>query len=152
MLRTSHPSTRGPRHLGRGAGLPVVGTAVVAVLAVAVVVLAFRLRDESSSEPERADLAALETRVAELDGELTALGRTARDLARQTLASLDKADKAAAAASGKQATRQRLLARCLGQVQRQVDDLQAYLALGTSPRRDRVSGGCVSLLQPRFRP
>jgi hypothetical protein len=36
------------------------------------------------------------------------------------------------------------------QVQREIDDLQAFLAYRTPPRRDRVSGPCRTLLKPRF--
>lgn len=144
--RRSHLSQRGPRPQ-RSSTTAIVGTTVVAVLAVVVVVLAFRVADKSGDDTSGADRAQLETRIAEVDGRVADLHKTVRDLARQALANLDRATKSGAAQNKSQAA----VARCLTQLQNEVDDLQAYLAYGTPPRRDRVSGGCVALLQPQIK-
>jgi hypothetical protein len=154
--RRTHLSNRGPGPRARPrrtSSVGFVGTAIIAVLAVVVVVLAYRLSKHTDGGASAGDVSALEARVDELNGRLNQLETTTRQLARQ--AARTRTPPAANGGSLEEERAQMkteaLLGSCLGQIQRQIDDLQAYLAYGTAPRRDRVSGGCVSLLQPRFR-
>ncbi len=39
---------------------------------------------------------------------------------------------------------------CLYKVQREIDDLQAYLVYHTTPVSKRLTGACLRLLVPRF--
>ncbi len=123
----------------------IAATSVIAVLAVAVAVISYRsVHSDSGVSPSR--VSALEARVDELAGQLSGASKAARTAARQAKAAAAAAKKAAAGAK----PQNKGLSTCLVEVQREIDDLQAYLAYGTSPRRDRVSGACAKLLQPRF--
>jgi hypothetical protein len=144
--RRQHISTKAPRRRrGGGAWVAIAGTAAVAVLAVVVVVLAYRVGHRSDG-PTAGDLSALEQRVDELGSRVDAMQATVKDVTAQAKAALTKASKSAPKAGSDSQ-----LSTCLAQVQRQIDDLQAYLAYRTPPRRDRVSGACLRLLQPRFK-
>lgn len=145
---------RARRHLSSGHSRPpgrrssataIAGTVIVAVLAVVVVVLAYRVGHRHTG-PTIGDFSELEARVDELAGQMNAMQATVDAVARQAKATLAKAKRNAPAQA-----RDTGLAACLVQVQREVDDLQAYLAYRTPPRRDRVSGSCLALLQPRFK-
>jgi cob(I)alamin adenosyltransferase len=122
----------------------IAGTTIIAVLAVVVVVLSYRVADRKSSIGQQ-DFSALEARVNELNGRLNGVQQDAQKALGQAQASLAAAKKAPKSQA------QPRLAACLQQLQRQIDDLQAYLAYRTPPRRDRVSGACLRLLQPRFK-
>jgi len=156
--RQKHSSTRGPRgpvapgpaparSRPKGASTAMAGTAIVAVLAVVVVVLAYRVGHHSGG-PTVGDVSELEARIDAIGGQVNAMQATVDNAAAQAKVALARSSRPA-----KQPAQpaQPLLATCLTQVQREVDDLQAYLAYGTRPRRDRVSGPCLRLLNPRFR-
>ena len=143
--RRQHTSMRGSRSRSwwtSGAGIA--GTAVVAVLAVAVVVLAFRHR--GGSEVSRGDLTALQAQVDSVDGRVAALQRALEALARKPTG-----EPKVPAATKQIAARQALAERCLTQLQAQIDDIIAYLSYGPAPTRTRVTGACVSLLEPHGR-
>jgi hypothetical protein len=136
------PLSPGPMRVtrpGRSATAAIAGTAVVAILAVLVVVLSYRVGHRSRSV-SLSDLSAVEARVDALSGQTADLQTRLRALAKQHTP----------AARPATAKADRRLAACLTQVQREIDDLQGYLAYRTPPRRDRVSGGCLALLRPRF--
>ena len=118
-------------------------TAVIGVLAVVVAMLSYRTATRDDSGPSSSQLAALEARVDILAGQLGAAQKSA-----QTAAADAKVALAAASTAPRPA--QPALATCLTQVQREIDDLWAYLAYRTSPHRNRVSGTCRTLLKPRF--
>jgi hypothetical protein len=136
------PLQTGPARVsrqGRSATAAIAGTAVVAILAVLVVVLSYRVGHRGSSV-SFSDVSAVEARVDALSGQMADLQKQVHTLAKRSTparATTAKAD--------------RRLAACLTQIQREVDDLQAYLAYRTPPRRDRVSGSCLTLLRPRFK-
>jgi hypothetical protein len=127
---------RAPRR-SRSATSAIVGTTVVAILGVLVVVLSYRAGHQESTA-SLADLSAVEARVDALAGQITGLRESV-----QAVAKKKGAAPAKASADGK-------LGVCMSQVQREIDDLQAFLAYRTPPRRDRVSGACRTLLKPRF--
>jgi hypothetical protein len=127
---------RAPRR-GRSATSAIVGTTVVAILGVLVVVLSYRAGHQESSA-SLADVSAVEARVDALAGQIAGLRDSVNTLAKKR-----------AVAPAKTGTDQKL-GVCLTQVQREIDDLQAFLAYRTPPRRDRVSGSCRALLSPRF--
>ena len=122
----------------------IAGTTIIAVLAVVVVVLSYRVADRNNGVSAK-DVSGLEARVDELNGRLDAMRATVQTSARQAKASLAAAKHAPRSATQPQ------LAACLAQVQREIDDLQAYLSYRTPPHRDRVTGACLRLLQPRFK-
>ncbi len=139
------PTYRRPRTRPKRSGVTAIAvTTVIAVLAVVVAVLSYQAvhRDPSSSAT---DVSQLEARIDEIAGQLDATQATARTAARQARASLASVKKKAAAPPAKPG-----LSACLVEVQREIDDLQAYLAYRTPPRRDRVQGACQRLLRPRF--
>jgi hypothetical protein len=143
--RHRHPSYRGPSTpRSRSATAAIAGTAVVAILAVLVVVLSYRVGHRNTSVSS-GDLSEVKARIDELSGRVNGLQATVRNVARQANASRGKTAQKTQTKSDPQ------LATCLTQLQREVDDLQAYLAYRTPPRRDRVSGACLTLLQPRFK-
>jgi hypothetical protein len=119
---------------------------VVAVLAVVVAVLSYQLVHHSSSASQN-DVSGIEARLDEIAGQVQAIQSTATAAEREA-----RAAEAAAAKHPKPAAtpQQPGLARCLVEVQREIDDLEGYLAYSTPPRRDRVSGACATLLHPRF--
>jgi hypothetical protein len=127
---------RAPRR-SRSATSAIVGTTVVAILGVLVVVLSYRAGHRESTA-SLADVSAVEARVDALAGQIAGIRESVRTLAKQR-----------GAAPAKARFDQRLGA-CMTQVQREIDDLQAFLAYRTPPRRDRVSGPCRTLLKPRF--
>ena len=133
------PGTIRPARNGRSATSAVVGTAVVAILAVLVVVLSYRLGHHSDGASV-SDVSAVEARIDVLSGQVRALQKTVHTVAVKV--------RTPAGAGATKASRK--LSLCLTQVQREIDDLQAYLAYRTPPRRDRVSGSCRTLLRPRF--
>ena len=136
-------SSRAPHtRRGRSGTAAIAGTAVVAILAVLVVVLSYRV-GHHHGDVSPTDFSAVEARVDALSGQVGEMQKSLRVLAKKRPA---KAAPASAAAV-KQARR---LSVCLTQVQREVDDLQAYLAYRTPPRRDRVTGTCRAMLLPRF--
>jgi hypothetical protein len=110
---------------------------VVAILGVLVVVLSYRAGHQENAA-SLADVSAVEARMDALAGQVAGLRQTV-----QTLAKKQGAAPAKARADDK-------LGACMTQVQREIDDLQAFLAYRTPPRRDRVSGSCRTLLTPRF--
>ncbi len=118
-------------------------TAIIAALTVGVVVLSYRLADGKDGVG-KADFSALEARVSVIDRRLAGAQKTAQAAVRQARAN------SAAVRRIPRPKAQPQLAPCLTQLQREIDDLQAYLAYGTTPRLDRVSGGCLRLLKPRF--
>jgi hypothetical protein len=120
-------------------------TAVIGVLTVAVAMLSYQAATNDSGSNNSSELSALEARVDALDGRLTAAQYTARRAAADAQASLTAVRKLPRAS-----TSQPGLSNCLKQVQREIDDLQAYLAYRTPPRRNRVAGACRTLLTPRF--
>jgi len=110
---------------------------VVAILGVLVVVLSYRAGHRESTA-SLADVSAVEARVDALAGQIAGL--------RDSVQTLAKKRGAAPATTGAD----KRLGVCMTQVQREIDDLQAFLAYRTPPRRDRVSGSCRTLLTPRF--
>lgn len=141
-------SARGPRSSRpRRSGVTAIAvTGVIAVLAVAVAMLSYQAATNDSGSDNSSELSALEARVDLLDGQLAATQRNAQRAVADAKASLALARKAVRPGTSQQPG----LANCLKQVQREIDDLQAYLAFHTPPRRDRVSGTCRTLLVPRF--
>ena len=138
------PTYRRPRTRPKRSGVSAIaGTTVIAVLAVVVAVLSYQAvhHDPSSSA---SDVAQLESRLDAVAGQLDATQATARAAERQARASLTAVKKKTAPAAKPG------LSACLVEVQREIDDLQAYLAYRTPPRRDRIQGACRRLLQPRF--
>jgi hypothetical protein len=126
---------RAPRR-SRSATSAIVGTTVVAILGVLVVVLSYRAGHQQSTA-SLADVSAVEARVDALAGQIAGLRESVQTLAKKRGAAPAK-------------TQDRQLGACMTQVQREIDDLQAFLAYRTPPRRDRVSGPCRTLLKPRF--
>ena len=104
-----------------------------------VVVLSYRVGHRGSSV-SFSDVSAVEARVDALSGQMTDLQKQVHTLAKRS----------APVARPATAKADRRLSACLTQVQREIDDLQGYLAFRTPPRRDRVSGSCLALLRPRF--
>ena len=160
-LGSSHIPFRGPRapRRRRSPVTAIAVTAVIGVLAVVIAMLSYQAATNDSGSGNSNDLSALEARVDLLDGRLLAVQK--RLLAAQKTTQRAAADAKSAAARAKATlaaarkkpravTPQPGLAHCLTQVQREIDDLQAYLAFRTPPRRDRVSGTCRTLLTPRF--
>lgn len=145
--RNVHASQRGPRGPRRGrSGVSAIAvTAVIAVLAVVVAMLSYKAATRKPSASS-GDVSALEARLDELAGQLAAVQQTSNTALRDAKTSLAVAGKRPRPA----APAQPAFAACLTQMQREIDDLQAYLAYRTPPRRDRVSGACKSLLKPRF--
>jgi hypothetical protein len=124
----------------------IAGTTVIAVLAVVVAVLSYHAATKDSSG-SAADVSRLEARLDELAGQLAATQATAQAAARQARASLAAAKKKPTRATAPVLPG---LATCLSEVQREIDDLQAFLAYRTPPHRNRVHGSCATLLKPRF--
>lgn len=119
-------------------------TAVIGVLAVTVAMLSYKAATRESTSSV-GDVSALEARLDALSGELATAQTTARTAAADAKASLALARKA-----GRTTTQQPGLAHCLVQMQHEIEDLQAYLAYRTPPRRGRVTGACRTLLTPRY--
>jgi hypothetical protein len=121
------------------------------VLAVVVVVLAVKLRDDGGggdkAKAAPADTAALAARLDAAERSIVSLRKTIVGLGRELKADLAKTTKQTAPP----VTRTQRLESCIVQLQDEVDDLQAYLSYGTTPRASRVSGACLNLLRPRFR-
>jgi hypothetical protein len=141
-----YQSQRGPRRPPRRSSTgAIAATAAVAVLAVVVVVLSYRV-GHGHSGPSAGDFSELEARIDELGGQVNGMQAAVRTAAQQAKEALAKAQKTTPQAKGNPA-----LAACLVQVQREVDDLQGYLAYRTPLQRNRVSGACLALLQPRFK-
>jgi hypothetical protein len=147
----SYPGPRAPRTARRGrSGVTAIAfTAVIGVLAVTIAMLSYQAATNDSGSDNSSELSALEARVDLLDGRLAAAQKTARRAAADAKASLAAVRKKPSVTSPR-ATPQPGLARCLTQVQREIDDLQAYLAFRTPPHRHRVTGACRTLLTPRF--
>jgi hypothetical protein len=116
-------------------------TTVVAILAVLGVVLSYRVGHRGSGDVSLANFSAVEARVDALSGQVAELQKSVKVLAKRST----RAPSSAAATKAN-----KRLSTCLTQMQREIDDLQAYLAYRTPPRRDRVSGTCRALLTPRF--
>lgn len=121
-------------------------TAVIGVLAVAVAVLSYNASHRSSNA-SASDISALEARVDTLAGQLAGAQQSARTAAADAQRSLAAIRKLKLPAQPQQ---QPGLARCLVQMQREIDDVEAYLATRTPPRRGRVTGACKTLLTPRY--
>ena len=139
------PTYRRPRTRPKRSGVSAIaGTTVIAVLAVVVAVLSYQAVHRDPS-PSASDVSQLESRLDEVAGRLDATQATARSAARQAQASLAAVKKKAGAPAAQPG-----LSACLVEVQREIDDLQAYLAYRTPPRRDRIQGACRRLLEPRF--
>ena len=144
--RQLHVSERGPRPpaRGRSGATAIAVTTIIAVLAVVVVVLSYRVAGSQNGADSK-DVSALEARIDVLAGQVDGLQTGVRQAARDARASLTAAKRTPTQHA------QPALTACLAQIQREIDDLQAYLAYRTPPRRDRVSGACLRLLQPRFK-
>jgi hypothetical protein len=146
--RRARDSRQGPkpprRRRGRSGTAAIAATTAIAVLAVVVTVLSY----EAATRPpgiRESDLAAVEARLTLLGGQLD-------DLKSRLAATTKTANKAQATAklarTGKPRTPN--LSVCLYQVQREIDDLQAYLVYLTTPTQRRITGACARLLVPRF--
>jgi hypothetical protein len=116
----------------------------VAVLSIAVVWLAARHPHPAAVT----DTSALRSRVTLLEARLDTLQDTASSLATQTAAQLEAqaAELKRLRARGQTPA---LDARCLTQVQQEIDDIRGFIAFRTGIRK-RVSAECTALLQPRF--
>ncbi|HKP17220.1 MAG TPA: hypothetical protein VJT84_01995 [Gaiellaceae bacterium] len=172
----AHPAAGEPRNPLRSpspAAAALAATAVVAILAVVAVALAYRAGDRHS-DVDRSQLANLSTRITTLRDRTAAVESSVGDLqtsigsvlaslrglrtevhaAQVTARAASKQAKAATAqateakASGGKLNPQ--LATCLEQIQNEIDDLQAYVVYRYRLHRGRVSGSCVSLLEPRY--
>jgi chromosome segregation ATPase len=176
--RFAHPSAGEPRTpLRSPAATALAATAVVAILGVVAVALAYRAGDRHS-DVDRSELANLSTRISTLNDRTAAVESSVGDLqttAGSMLASLRalRKDVHAAQASAQAASKQARaaiaeaktataeskasagklnpqLATCLQQIQNEIDDLQAYVVYRYRLHRGRVSGSCVDLLGPRY--
>lgn len=153
--RTQHVSAHAPRapRRGRSGVNAIVVTAVIGVLAVVVAMLSYQAATNDSGSDNSSELSALEARVDLLEGQLATAQTSARRAAADAKASLAVA-KASLAAAKKAARpgqpQQPGLATCLKQVQREIDDMQSYLAFRKPLLRHRVTGACRTLLTPRF--
>lgn len=172
--RFAHPSAGEPRSPLRTPAAAALGaTAVVAILAVVAVALAYRAGDRHS-DVDRSELANLSTRITMLrdrtdavekgvgdlqtsvGGVLTSLRALRKDVhAAQVTAQTASKQAKAATAEAKEAKEsggklKPQLATCLQQIQNEIDDLQAYVVYRYRLHRGRVSGSCVDLLEPRY--
>jgi hypothetical protein len=93
-----------------------------------------------------------ESDLATVEARLTLVGGQLDDLKSRLATATKTANRAQATAqlarTGKPRTPN--LSVCLYQLQREIDDLQAYLVYRTSPAQHRVTGACARLLVPRF--
>lgn len=146
--RSQRASYRGPRTPKRGrSGLAAIAvTAVIGVLAVSVAVLSYNASHRSKAA-SGSDISALEARIDSLAGQLAGVQQTARTAAADAQRSLSTVRKIRVP---KTPAQQANLGRCLSQMQRELDDLYAYLAYRVRPHRGRVTGSCATLLKPRF--
>jgi chromosome segregation ATPase len=145
-------------------------TAVIAMLAVVVVALAYHAGDRHS-DVDRSELASLSTRISTLSDRTERIERSVGDVQRsiggvlasqRSIRKQAQAAQATAAAASKQAkaataqaqkastTINPQLAACLTQIQNEIDDLQAYAVYRSRLRRGRVYGSCRDLLDPRY--
>jgi hypothetical protein len=146
--RRARDSRQGPKpprkRRGRSGTVAIAATTAIAVLAVVVTVLSY----EAATRPpgiRESDLAAVEARLTLLGGQLDDLKSR---LAETTKTAKNAQAAARLARTGKPRTPN--LSVCLYQVQREIDDLQAYLVYRTTPTQRRITGACARLLVPRF--
>lgn len=122
------------------------------MLAVVVVVLAVKLKDDGGSTGKASttspDATALAARLDTAERNIVSLRKTIVGLGRELKADLAKTTKQPAQRLQQRTQR---LESCIVQLQNEVDDLQTYLTYGTPPRTTRVNGACLDLLRPRYR-
>jgi uncharacterized protein (DUF3084 family) len=166
--RFSHLPAREPRDSPRSTtAAALAGTAVVAILAVVIVALAYRAGNRDG-DVSRSDLSALSKRFDEridkladqtealqasvqaIQKNVQVVGATARAAQTSAHAASQQAKAALAEAKESAGKLNPELATCLAQIQDEIDDLQAYVAYRWRLRRGRVSGSCISLLHPRY--
>src|SRR5206468_11366685 len=122
-------------------------TVMVAVLTAAILVLATTDRGKSSSGASKAQVRALDSRLSALDARVAAIQQAvARLAARRPGRSTNVPSRQLQSL----AAQLRVTTRCMFQMQKEIDDLEGYLAYRTPLIRHRVTGACASMLQPRF--
>jgi hypothetical protein len=128
----------------------------IAALAAAVVWLS--VRDHPAATDNR--VVALAHRVDGLERQIKGVSLSATTLAAQTAAQLQAQAirlRAQATELGTQAAQLKrlstqkppLAARCLNEIQQEIDDIRGFIAYGGGIRR-RVSADCTAVLKPRF--
>jgi prefoldin subunit 5 len=131
-------------------------TVMVAVLTAAVLVLATTDRGKHVSiGANKAQVRGLNDRVAALDKRVAALEPRLAAI-EQAVAKLSAGKSGGTGKPLPNAQLQSLAAQlrgatqCMFQIQKEIDDLESYLAYRTPLARHRVTGQCASLLKPRF--
>jgi peptidoglycan hydrolase CwlO-like protein len=128
-------------------------TVMVAVLTAAVLVLATTDRGkktivETPGSASKAQIAALDGRLTALDAKVAAIQQAVAKLAARPGSSTGggvpskQIQKLTAQLQG--------TAQCMFEMQKEIDDLEGYLAFRTPLLRHRVTGACADLLKPRF--
>ena len=130
-------------------------TVMVAVLTAAVLVLATTDRGKktviqtSGSGASKAQVQSLDNRLGTLERKIGAVQQAVAKLSSQK----DGATTRTVVPSKQLQTMTAQLqgmAQCMFEVQKEIDDLEGYLANRTPLARHRVTGECAKLLQPRF--
>ena len=123
-------------------------TVMVAVLTAAVLVLATTDRGKTSGGASKGQVRALDRRVSALDARTAAIQADVSKLAARK--PVDGGRGVPSRQVQALVAQLRGTSRCLFQMQKEIDDLEAYLALRTPLIRHRVTGACAQMLQPRF--
>jgi peptidoglycan hydrolase CwlO-like protein len=128
-------------------------TVMVAVLTAAVLVLATTDRGKktvikTSGGASKAQVQALDQRLSALNAKVTAIQQTLSKVASR------KSGGTRPVVPSKQlqtlTAQLQGTAQCMFEMQKEIDDLEGYLAYRTPLVRHRVTGQCANLLQPRF--
>jgi uncharacterized protein YlxW (UPF0749 family) len=130
-------------------------TVMVAVLTAAVLVLATTDRGKktviqrSGGGASQAQVQSLDKRLGALESRIGAVQQAVAKLASRkdgttphTVVPSKQLQTLTAQLQG--------MAQCMFEVQKEIDDLEGYLAYRTPLVRHRVTGQCANLLQPRF--
>ena len=129
-------------------------TVMVAVLTAAILVLATTDRGKSSSGASKGQVRALDNRLSALDNRLSALDARVAAIQQAVAKLAARRDGRSTNVPSRQlqslAAQLRVTTRCMFQMQKEIDDLEGYLAYRTPLIRHRVTGACASMLQPRF--
>jgi len=128
-------------------------TVMVAVLTAAVLVLATTDRGKktvirTSGGASKEQVHALDQRLSALNAKVAAVQQALAKVA----ARKDGSTRIVVPSKQLQTLTAQLqgTAQCMYEMQKEIDDLEGYLASGTPLIRHRVTGECAKLLQPRF--
>jgi len=128
-------------------------TVMVAVLTAAVLVLATTDRGkktvvQTSGGAGKAQIQGLNVRLSALDARVASIQQAVAKLA----ARKDGGARIVVPSKQLQTLTAQLqgTAQCMYEIQKEIDDLEGYLAYRTPLIRHRVTGACAGLLRPRF--